>query len=405
MKDISSNRINSINPSSTVSLSSKAKRYKNEGRDVINVTTGELPFQTPKYIRESLYDAIELAKDKYSDPSGILELKEAIVDKFGTENNLRFRTEEIVIGSGVKELFFNIMASTISKNDEVIIPVPYWVSFPEIVKLFDGKPVYIESDNKNNFKINPDQLRSVINERTKWLIINSPSNPTGSVYTASELKEIADVLRESKNKHVLVISDDIYEKIIFDNNSFNNILNVAPDLENRVVIMNGFSKSFCMTGWRLGYAAAKKGFIDLISIIKSHSTTCTPPFIQYAGAAALKGDNSFIDDNLKEIEKCRDAIVKGLNSIKGISCTNPDGSFYVFPSCKRLINSKTPDGKLIKSSKDFASYLLEDYNLAVIPGEAFGLDNYFRISYTIENRTMEELLRRLRKACSKLLVE
>ena len=306
---------------------------------------------------------------------------------------------------GFQELFFNIMASIISKNDEVIIPVPYWVSFPEIVKLFDGKPVYIESDNKNNFKINPDQLRSVINERTKWLIINSPSNPTGSVYTASELKEIADVLRESKNKHVLVISDDIYEKIIFDNNSFNNILNVAPDLENRVVIMNGFSKSFCMTGWRLGYAAAKKGFIDLISIIKSHSTTCTPPFIQYAGAAALKGDNSFIDDNLKEIEKCRDAIVKGLNSIKGISCTNPDGSFYVFPSCKRFINSKTPDGKLIKSSKDFASYLLEDYNLAVIPGEAFGLDNYFRISYTIENRTMEELLRRLRMACSKLLVE
>ena len=238
--------------------------------------------------------------------------------------------------------------------------------------------------------------------KTKWLIINSPSNPTGSVYSSQDLKDIANVLRETQNQHISIISDDIYEKVLFDDHKFKNILNIAPDLSERVVVLNGFSKSFCMTGWRLGYAAAKKEIIDQISKIKSHSNTCTPPFIQYAGVSALKEGFSFFKENLIQIKNDRDLIVEGLNSIDGITCLKPEGAFYVFPSCKNFLGCISQSGKVIESSIDFASYLLEDYNLAVVPGEAFGLNGYFRISFTIGEDSITELLDRLSKACSKL---
>ncbi|MDC2973072.1 pyridoxal phosphate-dependent aminotransferase [Gammaproteobacteria bacterium] len=402
MKDLSSKRIEQIKPSITVSLSQKAKEYSAQGRDVINVTTGELPFEAPNHIRQSLIKSLEEGKDKYSNPSGINELKEAVVDKFREENDLNFTEDEIIIGNGVKELFFNLMASTISKDDEVLIPAPYWVSFPEIVSFFDGNPVTLKTSQKNNFKINPEELSSSITKKTKWLIINSPSNPTGSVYSSKELEDIADVLRETQNQHISIISDDIYEKVLFDDNKFENILNIAPDLIGRVVVLNGFSKSFCMTGWRLGYAAAKKEIIDQISKIKSHSNTCTPPFIQFAGVSALKEDYSFFSENLIKIKNDRDLILDGLNSIDGISCLKPDGAFYVFPSCKNFLGCVSQSGKVINSSIDFASYLLEDYNLAVVPGEAFGLNGYFRISFTIGEDLIKELIDRLSKACSKL---
>ncbi len=402
MKNLYSKRIDQIKPSVTVSLSQKAKEYSAKGRDVINVTTGELPFEAPDHIRQSLIKSLEEGRDKYSNPSGINELKEAVVNKFREENDLNFTEDEIVIGNGVKELFFNLMASTLSKDDEVVIPAPYWVSFPEIVSFFDGNPVILKTSQKNNFKINPEELSLAITNKTKWLIINSPSNPTGSVYSSQDLEDIANVLRENQNQHISIISDDIYEKVLFDDHKFKNILNIAPDLSERVVVLNGFSKSFCMTGWRLGYAAAKKEIIDKISKIKSHSNTCTPPFIQYAGVSALKEDYSFFKENLMQIKNDRDLIVEGLNSIDGITCLKPEGAFYVFPSCENFLGRISQSGKVIESSIDFASYLLEDYNLAVVPGEAFGLNGYFRISFTIGEDSITELLDRLSKACSKL---
>ena len=403
MNNFLSNRIQSIEPSITISLSAKAKKYKELGRDIINVTTGELPFQATKNIRDALIKALTDGKDKYVDPSGIPELKEAIVKKLNYENNLVYSCEEIAIGNGVKELFFNIMASTLCKNDEVIIPAPYWVSFPEIVSFFEGQPIVVNTDQFDDFKITPEKLRSAITKKTKWLIINSPSNPTGSIYSYKELKDIADVLREPINQHVSIISDDIYEKIIFDNHDYNNIINVAPDLFGRTVILNGFSKSYCMTGWRLGYAAGRSEIINLVSKLKSHSNTCTPSFIQYAGIEALASNDSFIQENLIKIKKNRDIIVNGLNTIDGISCLNPKGSFFVFPSCKAFIGCKSQEGKEINSSLDFATYLLDEYNVAVIPGEAFGIKDHFRISYTIEEDSLKELLNRLNKACMNLL--
>jgi aspartate aminotransferase len=402
LKNISSNRIKLIKPSTTIALSTKAKKYLTQGKDVINVTTGELPFQAPKYIRDALVQALNKGKDKYVDPSGIVELKEAIVSKLDHENNINFVTDEISVGSGVKELFYNLMAATISDDDEVIIPVPYWVSFPEIVLFYGGNPIFLETKESNGFKMTADKLRAAITKKTKWLIINSPSNPTGSVYSPSELYDIARVLQEPENQHVSIISDDIYEKIIFDDCKFNNILNVAPNLKKRVFILNGFSKSYCMTGWRLGYGAGNIDLVKDINIIKSHSNTCTPSFIQYAGLTALQNNDSFVSKNIKVIKINKDLIVKGLNSISGISCIDPGGAFYVFPSCKNFFNLKTPKGEIIRSSIDFASYLLEEYNIAVVPGEAFGMSGYFRISYTIDIEFLKKLLDRLENACSSL---
>ena len=392
---ILSNSLKRIKPSPTIAVSQKARELKAAGKDVIGLGAGEPDFDTPENIKKAAIDAINRGDTKYTAVDGTPELKKAIVNKFKRENNLEYSTEEITVGTGGKQVIYNALMATLNKGDEVIIPAPYWVSYPDMVLLAGGNPKIIKCNENDGFKLTPKNLKKAITKKTKWLILNSPSNPTGASYTKEEIEALSEVLIKNKNVHIL--SDDIYEHITYDNFNFFTIAQVSK-LKNRTLTMNGVSKSYAMTGWRIGYAAGPKEIIKAISKIQSQSTSNPSSISQAAAVEALNGTQDFIKERANAFKERRDFVVNSLNNIKGISCLKPSGAFYVFPSCKKLLGKKTK----LKTDKDFVEKLLEEALVAVVQGSAFGLDGYFRISYATSMDNLKKALERIKSFCESL---
>ena len=388
-----------IKPSPTIAVAQKARELKAAGKDVIGLGAGEPDFDTPDNIKDAAIKAIKEGDTKYTAVDGTPELKKAISEKFKRENNLNYSTDQITVGVGGKHVIYNLMMATLNKGDEVIIPAPYWVSYPDIVMLAGGNPIVIECTEDQGFKLTAKDLESKITNNTKWLILNSPSNPTGACYSEQEIKNLAHVLK--RNPHVNVLSDDIYEHIIYDNFKFFTIAQI-PELKNKVVTMNGVSKSYAMTGWRIGYAAGEKEIIKAISKIQSQSTTNPSSISQAAAVEALNGIQDFIPIRAKAFQERRDFVVNSLNAINGIECVKPDGAFYVFPSCKGLIGKKDKNGNKLENDTDFVQSLLENNNVAVVQGSAFGLDGYFRISYATSMEKLKVAMDRIKSFCESL---
>ena len=375
---IVSNNLKRIKPSPTMAVTQKAKELKASGKDIIGLGAGEPDFDTPDNIKQAAIKAINDGDTKYTAVDGTPALKKAIIKKFKEENNLDYQIDQITVGTGGKQVIYNAMMATLNEGDEVIIPAPYWVSYPDIILLAGGTPIILECNEKQGFKINPSELEKSITKKTKWIILNSPSNPTGACYSKEEIKEIGKVLE--KHPHVFILSDDIYEHVTYGNFKFFTIAQI-DNLKERVLTMNGVSKAYSMTGWRIGYAAGPIDIIKAIAKIQSQSTSNPSSISQAAAVEALNGVQDFIKDRATSFQERRDFVVKTLNKIEGIECLNPDGAFYVFPSCKGLIGKKDSKGKEIKKDIDFVQSLLENDGIAVVQGSAFGLEGFFRISY------------------------
>ena len=396
---IISDSVKRIKPSPTIAVTQKARELKASGKDVIGLGAGEPDFDTPDNIKEAAIKAIKDGDTKYTAVDGTLALKEAIVNKFKRENNLNYAIDQITVGAGGKHVIYNLMMATLNKGDEVLIPAPYWVSYPDITLLAGATPIAVECPEDQDFKITAKDLESKITNNTKWLILNSPSNPTGSTYSEQEIKNLSQVLK--RNPHVNILSDDIYEHITYGGFKFFTIAQI-PELKNRVVTMNGVSKSYAMTGWRIGYAAGPKEIIKAMAKIQSQSTTNPSSISQAAAVEALNGNQDFIPIRAKAFEERRDFVVNSLNSIDGINCLKPDGAFYVFPSCKDLIGKKDINGIKIENDTDFVQSLLENNGIAVVQGSAFGLEGYFRISYATSMENLEKALKNISNFCESL---
>ena len=393
-------RLKRIKPSMTVGINVKANALRAEGKDVLVLAAGEPDFDTPHNIRKAASDAMDAGKTRYVPGKGTPELQKAIQSKFLKDNNLNYDLDEIIVGVGGKHIIYNAMMATINPNDEVIIPAPFWVSYPDIVLLAEGKPVIVQCPENQNFKLTADKLEKSITDKTKWLMLNSPSNPTGSLYSKQELKELAEVLL--KYPQVLIMSDDIYEKVIYDNLEFTTIASVEPKLKDRCLTLNGVSKAYCMTGWRLGYCGASKEIIAAMNKIQSQSTTSTSSISMAAAVEALNGPQGFIKDHNEAFVRRRDLVVNLLNNIDGLSCLTPEGAFYVYPSCKGVIGKETPEGMKISNDEDFMTYLLESEGIAGVHGAAFGLSPYFRLSYATSDEILKDACTRIKRACEKL---
>ena len=393
-------RLKRIKPSMTVGINVKANALRAEGKDVLVLAAGEPDFDTPTNIRKAAYDAIERGQTRYVPGKGTPALQKAIQSKFLKDNNLNYDFDEIIVGVGGKHIIYNAMMATINPNDEVIIPAPFWVSYPDIVLLAEGKPVIVQCPENQNFKITADQLEKSITDKTKWLMLNSPSNPTGCLYSKQELTELAEVLL--MHPQVLIMSDDIYEKIIYDNLEFTTLASVEPKLKDRCLTLNGVSKAYCMTGWRLGYCGASKEIIAAMNKIQSQSTTSTSSISMAAAVEALNGSQEFIKDHNEAFVRRRDLVVNLLNNIDGLSCLTPEGAFYVYPSCEGVIGKETPEGKKISNDEDFMNYLLESEGIAGVHGAAFGLSPYFRLSYATSDEILTDACTRIKRACEKL---
>ena len=392
---IISNSLNKIKPSPTIAVSQKARELRAAGKDVIGLGAGEPDFDTPNNIKNAAVRAIRAGETKYTAVDGTLALKKAIVKKFKKENNLKYSIDQITVGAGGKQVLYNTFMATLNKGDEVIIPAPFWVSYPDMVLLAGGKPKIVKCDEKDGFKINAENLRKAITKKTKWLILNSPSNPTGAGYTKNEIKKLSKVLIKHKKVHIL--SDDIYEHVKYDNFKFYTIAQISK-LKNRTLTMNGVSKSYAMTGWRIGYAAGPENIIKAIRKIQSQSTSNPSSISQAAAVEALNGTQKFIKKRANSFKARRNFVVNSLNSIKGISCLKPNGAFYVFPNCKKLLGNKTK----LKTDTDFVKKLLEKSNVAVVQGSAFGLDGYFRISYATSMQKLKIAMSRIKSFCENL---
>lgn len=390
-----SDRVNNIKPSPTLAITNKAKELKASGKDIIGLGAGEPDFDTPNDIKKAAIDAINDGFTKYTAVDGMPELKQAIIAKFKRDNDIDFAANEILVSVGGKQSFFNLAQAFINPGDEVIIPAPYWVSYPDMVILAEGKPVIVECPAEQDFKITPQQLENAITDKTKLLVLNSPSNPTGMIYSLDELKAIAEVLK--RHPQVYVASDDMYEHIRWTGDRFYNILNAAPELKDRAIILNGVSKAYAMTGWRIGYAGGPAKLIAAMKKIQSQSTSCPASISQKAAEAALNGDQRVLQPMVKAFEARCDLVVAGLNNIKGITCLRPDGAFYVFPNIKPLIQAAG-----LKSCTEFSEWLLEKVGVAVVPGDAFGLGGYMRISYATDEATLKDALTRIEKAVAEL---
>jgi len=393
-------RLARIKPSPTIAVTTKAAELKAAGRDVIGLGAGEPDFDTPQNIQEAAIAAMRRGETRYTAVDGTPALKKAISAKFKRENGLDYATNQITVGSGGKQVIFNAMLATLNPGDEVIIPAPYWVSYPDMVNLCDGTPVFVPCPQENGFKLQPKDLDAAITKKTKWLILNSPSNPTGAAYSAEELRAIADVLLA--HKHVWVLTDDMYEHLVFGGFKFATIAEVEPRLYERTLTMNGVSKAYCMTGWRIGYAGGPTELVKAMAAVQSHSTSNPSSISQAAAVEALNGPQDFIAEHNAIFEQRRDLVVAMLNQAKGITCPRPDGAFYVYPSCAGTIGKKTPDGKVIENDTDFVDYLLEAEGVAVVQGVAFGLSPHFRISYATSTEALEEACRRIQRACGRL---
>ena len=389
---IVSNSLKRIKPSPTIAVTQKARELKAAGKDIIGLGAGEPDFDTPENIKQAAIDAINRGDTKYTAVDGTPELKKAIVNKFKRENNLEYSTNEITVGTGGKQVIYNALVATLNKGDEVIIPAPYWVSYPDMVFLAGGNPKIVKCNENDGFKLTPKNLKKAITKKTKWLILNSPSNPTGASYSREEIETLSEVLIKNKNVHIL--SDDIYEHITYDNFNFFTIAQVSK-LKNRTLTMNGVSKSYAMTGWRIGYAAGPKEIIKAISKIQSQSTSNPSSVSQAAAVEALNGNQDFIQKRSDAFKERRDFVVNSLNNIKGLSCLKPNGAFYVFPNCKKLLGKKTK----LKTDSDFVEKLLEKANVAVVQGSAFGLDGYFRISYATSMEKLKIAMERIKFFC------
>ncbi len=392
---IVSNNLKRIKPSPTIAVTSKAREMRAAGKDVIGLGAGEPDFDTPDNIKDAAIEAIKRGETKYTAVDGTPKLKKAIQGKFTRENNLSYELDQISVGTGGKQVLYNVFMATLNPGDEVIIPAPYWVSYPDMVLLAGGKPKIVKCSEKNEFKITPDELKKAIGKNTKWLIINSPSNPTGSCYTKNEIEELSKIL--IKNKNVYILSDDIYEHITYDDFKFFTIAQIKA-LKDRTLTMNGVSKSYSMTGWRIGYGAGPKDIIKAVAKIQSQSTTNPSSISQAAAVEALNGTQDFIKTRSDSFKERRDYVVDTLNSINGLSCLKPSGAFYVFPNCKKLLGKKTK----LKTDKEFVEKLLEKAEVAVVQGSAFGLDGYFRISYATSMENLKKALDRIKSFCESL---
>ena len=396
---IVSNNLKRIKPSPTMAVTQKAKELKASGKDIIGLGAGEPDFDTPDNIKQAAIKAINDGDTKYTAVDGTPALKKAIIKKFKEENNLDYQIDQITVGTGGKQVIYNAMMATLNEGDEVIIPAPYWVSYPDIVLLAGGTPIILECNEKQGFKINPSELEKSITKKTKWIILNSPSNPTGACYSKEEIQEIGKVLE--KHPHVFILSDDIYEHVTYGNFKFFTIAQI-DNLKERVLTMNGVSKAYSMTGWRIGYAAGPRDIIKAIAKIQSQSTSNPSSISQAAAVEALNGVQDFIKDRAISFQERRDFVVKTLNKIEGIECLNPDGAFYVFPSCKGLIGKKDSKGKEIKKDIDFVQSLLENNGIAVVQGSAFGLEGFFRISYATSMENLKMALEKITSFCKSL---
>ncbi|MCA3001257.1 MAG: pyridoxal phosphate-dependent aminotransferase [Rhodocyclaceae bacterium] len=393
-------RLSRVKPSATIAISAKAAALKAAGKSVIALSFGEPDFDTPQNIKDAAIKAIQSGDTKYTAVDGTPKLKEAIVAKFKRENGLTYTTKQITVGTGGKQVLYNAFMATLSAGDEVIIPAPYWVSYPEMVLLAEGTPVIVPCSAANRFKLDPADLEKAITPKTKWVLLNSPSNPSGAAYTRAELKAITEVL--VRHPHVWVLTDDMYEHLVYDDFEFTTPAQIEPSLYDRTLTMNGVSKAYCMTGWRIGYAGGPEKLIKAMGDIQSQSTSNPSSIGQAAAVEALNGPQDFIPRNNAEFKKRRDLVVKMLNDTKGLSCHTPEGAFYVYPSCAGLIGATTPAGATIKNDEDVVNYLLEAEGVAVVHGAAFGLAPHFRVSYATSIDVLEEACRRIQRACSEL---
>jgi aspartate aminotransferase len=396
---IVSNSLKRIKPSPTLAVTQKARELKAAGKEVISLGAGEPDFDTPDNIKQVAIKAIKDGDTKYTAVDGTPILKDAIIKKFKRENNLDYQADQITVGAGGKHVIYNAMVATLNEGDEVVIPAPYWVSYPDIVLLAGGTPKILECNEKQKFKINPAELEKSITKKTKWIILNSPSNPTGACYSKEDIGEIAKVL--IKHPQVYILSDDIYEHVAYEGFKFFTIAQIG-ELKDRVLTMNGVSKAYSMTGWRIGYAAGPKEIIKAIGKIQSQSTSNPSSISQAAAVEALNGTQDFIKERAISFQKRRDFVVKALNKINGINCLNPDGAFYVFPSCKDLIGKKDSKGNVLKTDTDFVQSLLENNGVAVVQGSAFGLAGFFRISYATSMKNLEKALDKIKYFCESL---
>ena len=393
-------RMSLIKPSPTMAVTKLAAEMKAAGKDVIGLGAGEPDFDTPDHIKNAAITAIKNGETKYTAVDGTPALKKAIVNKFSKDNNIEYNIDENNVSVGGKQVLYNALMSSINPGDEVIIPSPYWVSYPDMVALAGGIPIIVEGKESNNFKVIPDDIKNKISDKTKWIIINSPSNPTGSSYTKSELEDLGNLLLNHEN--IFIMSDDIYEKIIYDDFKFYSLAEVVPALKDRILTVNGVSKAYAMTGWRIGYAGGPKELISSMAKLQSQSTSNPSSISQAAALAALEGPEEFLSERNDKFRIRRDMVVDMLNNCNGLSCLKPSGAFYVYPSCSGVIGKALTSGKVIENSIDFSSYLLESEGVAVVPGSAFGADPFFRISYATSDSILEEACKRIKKACEQL---
>ena len=396
---ILSSSLSRIKPSPTIAVTQKARELKEKGVDVISLGAGEPDFDTPNNVKNAAIEAINNGETKYTAVDGTPKLKEAIINKFKRENGLAFTKDQINVGAGGKQVIFNAILSTINPGDEVLIPAPYWVSYPDIVLLAGGVPKIVVCSEKDKFKITPNKIKDSLTDKTKWIILNSPSNPTGSCYSKNEIDAIADLLKEYPK--VMIMSDDIYEHVVYDDFEFYTIAQNKSVTE-RTLTINGVSKSYSMTGWRIGYAGGPKELIKAMAKIQSQSTTNPSSISQAAAVEALNGDQSFIKERSDAFKERRDFVVTELNKIPEIECINPEGAFYVFPSCKGCLGKSHNELGDIKTDTDFVSKLLESTGVAVVQGSAFGLEGFFRISYATSMKNLEKAVKRISEFCSKL---
>lgn len=393
-------RLSAVKPSPTLAVTTKAKELKAQGVDVVDLGVGEPDFPTPKHICDAAKAALDRGETKYVPVAGTLAFRQAICGKLKRENNLDYTPDEITVNCGGKGTLYNLFIATVDEDDEVVIPAPYWVSYPDMVRLAGGTPVFVTGYEENGFKITPDDLEKAITPKTKWFVLNSPSNPSGAAYSREELRALADVL--ARHENVWIVSDEIYEHIVYDGFKSYSIAAVAPELKNRTLTVNGLSKSFSMTGWRVGYAAGPVEVIKAMNKVQSQSTSHAVSFCQSAGVVALNSPMDFLAERNATFKARRDMVAAKLNTVKGMSCRTPEGAFYLYPSVAGCIGKKTPDGKVIENDTDFASALLEAEGVAVVPGVAFGLSPYFRLSYATSTEALEKACERIKRFCESL---
>jgi aspartate aminotransferase len=393
-----SDALSRVVPSATVAITQKARELARTGRDIIALSAGEPDFDTPQHVKDAAARAMAEGKTKYTNVDGIVELKEAVAAKFRRDNGLNVTADDCFVSSGGKQIIFNAMMATLNPGDEVVVPVPYWVSYPEIVRLCGATPVFAVADASTGFKLTPEALEAAISPATKWLILNTPSNPTGAAYDSDELKGLAGVLL--RHPHVHILTDDIYEPLVYDGGKFATIAQVEPALQARTLTMNGVSKSHSMTGWRIGYCTGPRALLAAMTKLQSQSTTNASSISQWAAVEALNGPQEFLKDWLKVFQARRDLVVAGLNAANGVTCLTPQGAFYVFPSCAGLLGRTSAGGALLGTDGDFVMALLEETGVALVQGSAFGLPGHFRLSYAASDAQLTEAVARIQQFCA-----